>query len=86
MNTGAQPTIRSKQLSCTCVTAFSPSMQLIFREIWREFRMSLLSHKPVRKTYAPENGIFDLLISFMLLFSYIMLRVRSQMERSFHFR
>ena len=62
MNKAAEPIIRSKQLSCSCVTALSPS-SLFLEKFGANFsRISFRSHKLVRKTYAPENGILDLLI------------------------
>ena len=68
MNKGAEPIIRSKQLSCSGATAFSPS-SLFLEKFGANFsRISFQSHKLVRKTYAPENGIFDLLMSFIFVY------------------
>ena len=68
MNKGAEPIIRSKQLSCSCVTVFSPS-SLFLEKFGANFSIiSSQSHKLARKTYAPENGIFDLLMSFIFVY------------------
>ena len=42
---------------------------VFFERFWREFRISVKSHKPVRKTYTPENGLFSVLMTFSFLFS-----------------
>ena len=44
-------------------TAFS-LISLFVERSWCTFRVSSWSHKPVSKTYRPENWIFDLLITF----------------------
>ena len=50
--------------------------QFIFRMILA--RIQKESYKPVGKTYRPKNNIFDLLMTFSILF----LRMRSQKERT----
>ena len=44
-------------------TAFS-LISLFVERSWCAFRLSSRSHKPVSKTYRPENWIFDLLMTF----------------------
>ena len=68
--------LRSLQLSCTRVTAFSPA-SLILERFSRGFR------KPVSKTYRPENDLLNLLMTSTFPFPYvnIVFRMRSWQER-----
>ena len=67
-----EPITWSEQLPRPLVTAFSRTI-LFLERFWRKFRISFKSHKPVSKTYRPENdNLFlfnDATFSFMI--SYI---------------
>ena len=52
----------SKQSPCTCAAAFSRT-SLFLGWFWREFRISLESHKPVCKIYRRKNDNFCLLMT-----------------------
>ena len=56
------------------------------KRFWREFWISSKFHKPVSKTYRPENDIFWLLITWSFLFWYLILRMRSLTWWRFYFR
>ena len=63
-----KPIIRSEQLPCAHVTAFSRT-SLFLERFWREFWISFKFHKPVSKTYRHKNNyIFCLLITFSFQF------------------
>ena len=59
------------------VMAFSRT-SLFLERFWREFRISLNSHKPVSKTYRPKNDNFCLLMTHVFLFDIFLLRMRSR--------
>ena len=54
-----EPMERATFMYSTPVTAFSRT-NLFLERFWREFRISLNSHKPVSKTYRPKNDNFYL--------------------------
>lgn len=49
----------TKQLQCPSVTAFSLT-SLFLERIWRKYKISLRSQKPVSKTKPSKNGILFL--------------------------
>ena len=61
----------SEWATCTRVTAFLQTC-LFSERFWREFGISVNSHKPVSKTYKPNNGIFDILMTFIFPFDNIL--------------
>ena len=57
------------------VTAFSPT-SLFLERFWRTLRISFRSHKQVVKTKTPNNGIFDLLMTFAFPLSLLIVIMR----------
>ena len=57
------------------VTAFSPT-SLFLERFWRKLRISFRSHKQVVKTKTPNNGIFDLLMTFAFPLSLLIVIMR----------
>ena len=56
-----EPVTQSEQLPCSsCHNVLTD--QFIFQSLLCEFRIPFKVHKPVGKSYTPNNGIFDLLI------------------------
>ena len=67
-----EPITCRKQLPRPLVTAFSRTI-LFLERFWRKFRISFKSHKPVSKTYRPENDNLFLFndVTFSFMISYI---------------
>ena len=73
------------QLPRTLVTAFSRT-SLFLERFWRDFRISFKPHKPVSKTYIPENDNLFVLMTLRFPLRYLIFRLRSKSWRRFHFR
>ena len=67
-----EPITWSEQLPRPLVTASSRTI-LFLERFWRKFRISFKSHKPVSKTYRPENDNLFLFndVTFSFMISYI---------------